>query len=200
MKARPSTLLILALGVAAAVAASEVEAQAADGSAAVAAHESGSDFHADFEIDPTAYILDGYSVHVGLGYRAFRFDLGAFAADVPQLFHGNEGFESYANGFGLKAQWFVLGDRQRGPFVGLEGNLGKSFVRREDSDAAVLKRRASAGVQVGYRIPLPADFYVTPWIGVDYEFLADDVELEGATFEEKRVTFFPAIHVGYAFQ
>lgn len=190
--------LALALGFAAAPTASE--AQASNSPAATAARGPGADFHADFEIDPTAYILDGYSVHVGLGYRTLRFDLGAFAANVPKFLHGNDGFESYANGFGLKAQWFVIGDRQQGLFAGLEGNLGKSFIRREQTDAAVQKRRASAGVQVGYRIPLAADFYVTPWIGVDYEFLADDVELDGATFEEKHVTIFPALHLGYAFR
>ena len=50
-------------------------------------------FHADVEIDPTAYALDGNSVHVGIGAGRIRADLGSFAEHLPQFFHGHDGFK-----------------------------------------------------------------------------------------------------------
>lgn len=44
--------------------------------------ESRTRFHADFEVDPTAYILDGYSLHAGIGWKRVRVDLGAFAMSL----------------------------------------------------------------------------------------------------------------------
>jgi hypothetical protein len=57
-----------------------------------------------------------------------------------------------------------------------------------------------AGVHVGYRIALPAHFYVTPWIGVSYAWSAADVTLGGMTYEPARINVFPAVHVGYRFR
>jgi len=39
--------------------------------------------HADFEVDPTALVLAGHSLHVGSGWKRVRLDLGAFATLVP---------------------------------------------------------------------------------------------------------------------
>src|SRR5262245_36496062 len=49
-------------------------------------------FHADVEIDPTAYVLGGYSLHVGLGWRRVRVDLGAFAMTLPGAFVPGDDF------------------------------------------------------------------------------------------------------------
>src|SRR5687767_8761741 len=89
-----------------------------------------SHFHADMEVDPTAYILDGYSLHVGLGWKRLRVDLGAFAIAVPEAIHGNEGFSSSFDGFGAKLQLFPFGE-QRGGFVGIGVAAARVLVQRD---------------------------------------------------------------------
>jgi hypothetical protein len=156
-------------------------------------------FHADAEIDPTAYVLSGYSLHVGLGWERARLDLGAFALDVPEFVHGNEDFDVSFNGYGIKLQYFLFAE-QRGAFVGVDGAVTRSLVRRKGTDLASLDTQVSAGVNAGYRFELGAGFYVTPWIGVGTLFGAGDVTLGGETFEQSPWLVFPAIHVGYRFR
>jgi hypothetical protein len=156
-------------------------------------------FHADAEIDPTAYVLGGYSLHVGLGWDRARLDLGAFALDVPEFVHGNEDFEASFNGYGLKVQYFFFAE-QRGLFAGIDGAVIRALVRRRGTELASLDTQVSAGVNAGYRIELGAGFYVTPWLGVGAVFGADDVTLAGETFEQSPWLVFPAIHLGYRFR
>jgi len=156
-------------------------------------------FHADAEIDPTAYVLAGYSLHVGLGWDRARLDLGAFALDVPAFVHGNDDFDASFNGYGVKVQYFLF-DEQRGAFVGVDGAVIRSLVRRSGTDLASLDTQGSAGVNAGYRFDLGAGFYITPWIGFGAVFGADDVTLAGETFEQSSWLVFPAIHLGYRFR
>ncbi|MFO0658259.1 MAG: hypothetical protein U0165_00270 [Polyangiaceae bacterium] len=67
-----------------------------------------SEFHADFEVDPTAYVLDGYSLHVGLGQGRFRLDLGAFAMKVPGAIHGNKASTSRSTALAREASLLLL--------------------------------------------------------------------------------------------
>jgi hypothetical protein len=158
-----------------------------------------SSLHFDGEIDPTAYALEGYSLHLGVGYRRLRVDLGAFAIAIPEFVHGNDGFDASFDGFGAKAQYFVF-EEQRGAFVGVDAGLSRMLVTRDGTDLAARQTQVSVGVNAGYRIALPAGFYATPWLGVSYGFGAHDVTLGGATFKSSRVTIFPAIHFGYSFR
>lgn len=153
-------------------------------------------FHADVEIDPLAYVLRGHSVHVGLGYEHLRFDLGAFAADVPSFLESDDDFRTSASGFGLKFMVFPFAE-QRGLFVGIDANLTRAWIQRRGSDLATDDVSVSTGVLLGVRIPLPAGFYVSPWIGVGYGFGGDDVTLGGQRYESNALTVFPTIHLGY---
>ncbi len=155
--------------------------------------------YVDVEIDPLAYALAGHSLHVGLGWDHVRLDLGAFALDVPSFFHGNDGFSSSFTGYGAKLQWFPFA-RQHGLFLGVSAGAADRLVELDGSHAALRETRFSAGVAVGGRIPLGAGFYVTPWIGVDYAFGAGDITLEGKTYEQGPVSFFPTVHLGYRFR
>jgi hypothetical protein len=156
-------------------------------------------FHADVEIDPTAYALDGDSVHVGAGVGRFRADLGSFAERLPQFFHGNDGFDVSFSGFGVKLQAF-LDDDQRGWFAGIDGGVLRILAQRQGSDLAARQHQVSAGVHLGYRFQLPHDFYVTPWIGVGYDFGAKDITLDSATYKPGAISVFPAVHLGYRFR
>jgi hypothetical protein len=196
--------LTLALTVSAAAAAAEPTA--ADPSAAepTAAEPSAAEPHAtrlraDVELDPTAYVLDGYSLHLGVAWRRLRVDLGAFALTVPELVHGQDGFTASFDGFGAKLQLF-LRPGQTGAFAGVDAGVVELLVRRDGTDLASRGRQATAGVHVGWRQPIVGGMYATAWIGVGRVLGARTVELGGARFEQSPWTVFPAIHLGYRFR
>jgi hypothetical protein len=184
------------------VAAIAIVALAGVGAPAAADNDSDNDsdaLHADAEVDPTAYALSGDSLHVGLGYRRFRLDLGAFALALPQWAHGDDGFDVSFEGFGAKLQYFPLAE-QRGLFAGVDGGWVRLLAARQGTDLARRDDELQVGVHIGYRIALPDGFYATPWIGVSYAFSADEVALGGATYKPDRVTVFPAVHLGWRFR
>ncbi|MCC6998348.1 MAG: hypothetical protein IT370_27295 [Deltaproteobacteria bacterium] len=156
-----------------------------------------SSFHADFEVDPTAYALSGYSLHVGLGWKRLRLDLGAFAMALPDFAKSDDSFEVWFDGFGSKLQYFVLAE-QRGLFLGVDAGVARPLVQR--GELASKDSQYSIGVNAGYRFDLGANLYATPWLGVSYAFSAEDVTLGGTTYAQNPVTIFPAVHVGYRFR
>jgi len=166
---------------------------------AVPALATADSLHADVEVDPTAYALDGDSVHVGVGTGRLRVDLGSFAERLPQFVHGDDGFDVSFSGFGAKLQVFLSDDR-RGWFAGVDGGVLRILAQRQGSDEAATEHEVSVGVHAGYRIQLPGDFYVTPWLGVGYDFGARDITLAGATYRPSAISVFPAVHFGYAFR
>lgn len=156
-------------------------------------------FHVDAEIDPTAYVLSGYSLHLGLGYERLRLDLGAYAMKLPKFAHADDGFDVSFDGFGAKLQYFFLAE-QRGLFAGVDGGVMRVLAQRQGTDLARRNHQVGAGVHAGWRIAIHEGLYVTPWIGVGYSFGARDVTLAGSTFQPNPVTVFPAVHIGYRFQ
>jgi hypothetical protein len=155
-----------------------------------------SGFRADVEVDPTAYALSGYSLHVGLGWRKLRVDLGAFAMSVPDAIHGQDGFKLGFDGYGVKAQWFPMHD-QTGLFTGVDGGVGRALVKLEGSQLAASDTRVTFGIHAGYRIEIASGFYATPWIGVSYAVGAEDKVLGDKRFDSNPWMVFPAIHLGY---
>ena len=151
---------------------------------------------ADVEVDPTAYVLGGYSLHVGLGYQRLRVDLGAFAMEVPAAIHGNDGVTQFFDGFGAKLQYFPFA-AQRGGFAGVDAGVSHVLARRDGTDLAARQTQLSAGVHAGWRFLIAADFYATAWVGVSRQLGADDVMLGGEPVEAQRWVVFPAIHLGY---
>lgn len=151
---------------------------------------------ADVEVDPTAFVLDGHSLHVGLGRGAWRVDLGAFALTVPAALHGASGLDVAFAGYGAKLQRFRTA-RRRGAFVGVDAALTQLWVSRTDAPMAVRQGQVSIGVQGGYRLALPAGFYASAWLGVSAAFGADPVVLGGERFSPPSINLFPAIHLGY---
>jgi hypothetical protein len=152
---------------------------------------------ADVELDPIAYALDGYSLHVGINRDHLRLDLGAYALAIPAWVHGQEGFDASFDGYGAKLQYFLRGDRL-GAFAGIGGGVAR--VRIERDGLAARETMFSAGAHVGYRFAIAKGIYATPWIGVDYAFDPADVMLGGERFEGKHWSVFPTVHLGYRFE
>lgn len=154
--------------------------------------------HVDLETDPTAFIMSGYSLHLGLGWKRARLDLGGYGMDLPQFMHGNDGLDVSFYGAGAKLQYFLFAE-QKGAFVGVDGGVMRLNVRSTETDASAGATQLGFGVNAGYRIMLPAGFYATPWLGVGYTVNARDLAVGAQTFKSNPATFFPAIHLGYRF-
>src|SRR5262249_42230115 len=128
----------------------------------------------DVEVDPTAYVLSGYSVHVGVGWTRLRVDLGAFAIAVPRFVHGNDGFSSSVDGLGVKLQYFPFAE-EHGGFVGVDAGFNRQLIRLDGTDLAAREEQLSLGAHVGWRFEIGPSFYATPWIGLSYGFNVHDV-------------------------
>lgn len=176
----------------------------AEGSAAAPANlttssDHRSHFHGDFEIDPTAYVASGHSLHVGLGYDRLRVDLGAYAMRIPAFIHGDDDFDLTMNGYGIKVQYYLFHE-QRGGYIGVDGGVTHILTQLRGTDMARRQRLFGVGVDAGWRFALPAGFYVTPWLGVSYNVGVKDVMLAGKTQHNDPVVIFPAVHLGYRFR
>jgi hypothetical protein len=151
----------------------------------------------DIEIDPIAYALDGFSLHLGMGTGRYRLDLGAFGLELPEAIHGQRDFRSSFAGYGAKFDVF-LHDDGWGPFMGFEGGFTTITIVDTLSSRSAEDRAVSGGVRAGWRIQLPSDFYVTPWVGVGYRF-SEDAQIAGRTYQNNPITVFPTFHLGYRF-
>lgn len=158
-----------------------------------------SSFHADAEVDPTAYVLDGYSVHVGIGHRRLRVDLGAYAMKLPKAVHGHDDLELSFDGYGVKVQYFLFAE-QRGGFVGVDGGVMRPTVAKPDMQLAERNTELGIGVNAGWRFAITDAFYATTWLGVSYNVNPHTVMLGTSKYEGSHITVFPAVHLGYRFR
>ena len=152
----------------------------------------------DVEIDPIAYALHGYSLHVGLDIGHLRYDLGVYAADVPRWLQGNSGFDTSERGVGIKAQYFLNDGRTRW-FLGASFGPVREHIEDRATGERVSRDLYGAGVEAGYRIELGKGFYAKPWLGLDYLPRASDLLVAGQRYTEKQLQPFAAIHLGILF-
>lgn len=150
----------------------------------------------DVEIDPAAYVMSGYSVHVGAGRDRARLELGLYAMELPAWFHGQDGWDVSFRGGGFKVQYFLLQD-QRGVFVDVGAGVSRRALVRHETGTRDDVTVKSVSASAGYRVELRYGFYAAPWVGVSYDVDRTEATLDGETFEMSRVSPFAAVHVGY---
>lgn len=152
----------------------------------------------EIEVDPIAYALNGYSLHIARVLGSTRLDVGVFGADVPKAFHGNDGWSSSIRGAGIK--WDYVGSDSDGLFVGLDGGYMRNKYTWEAADQSAERDVVGLGVRGGYRLPIGrSGLYLAPWVGVSYNLAGDDVQLDGERFDRNPVEVFPTIHIGWRF-
>ncbi|MEO7049822.1 MAG: hypothetical protein ABI091_31245, partial [Ferruginibacter sp.] len=59
----------------------------------------------ELEVDPLAYVLNGYSVHGSYNYNHFKYDVGFYGIQVPTELDNNKNFTTKSIGFGLKVAY-----------------------------------------------------------------------------------------------
>ena len=160
----------------------------------------------DIEIDPLAYLFEGYSVHVGLRVPYLRLDLGAFGASYPTFLKPNRQLDAREHGAGVKldlrmpdppatAHWSkrLIG----GPFVGLGASYSWLTVREPVSGQAGVRLRFKVAVRLGWEVPIAAAFYVTPWVSVGYTPGAKAVVVSEQRWANDPVSVFATLHLGW---
>lgn len=152
----------------------------------------------DVEIDPFAYALDGYSLHLGIFHGRIRYDLGIFGIDVPEMFHGQGDFTQSADGVGLKADY--LWRESGGWFTGVSTDITRNEYRHVTSGDAAIRMEGGISARAGYRFVIYRRITITPWVAVGYIlFNGEPVRIEGDTFERKGYGIFPTVHFGWLF-
>jgi len=150
-------------------------------------------------VDPFAYALNGFSLHLAKVQGSVRVNVGTFGVDVPIAIHGNEGWDERMRGVGVKVDY--LGSPVDGFFAGLEGGYMRTRYLRAAGGDAEVRGVVGMGVRGGYRLSLGGSgLYVAPWVGVGYNFDGDDVIVSGEGFERRTVTVFPTVHIGWRFR
>lgn len=154
----------------------------------------------EVEADPIAYGLKGFSGHLGrqVADGAGRLQIGAFGANVPEAWHGNDGLDLRARGVTAKADYFPRG-QPSGLFVGVDATYSRTRFRREETGSQTTRNGGGIGPRIGYRFNIGEHFYITPWVSMGYQFNASDVTLDGERFEQNRYVIFPTVHLGWTF-
>ena len=152
----------------------------------------------EVEVDPMAYAMDGFSLHLARMFGPVRMNVGTFGIRVPEFVHGNEGWTNTMRGVGVKVDH--VGSSQAGLFAGIEGGVMRMKYDRAASTSPETRTVVGIGVRAGHRTFIgDRGLYVAPWIGVGYNMNGDPVQVDGAEFERSALSIFPTIHVGWRF-
>lgn len=158
----------------------------------------------EIEIDPIAYILQGYSFHGIFAYNRLRTDLGVFAIVQPEGFTGNKGFQVNTNGFGLKVN-YLLNEKQTW-YTGIGFGYSNNNIKQLKTDKTQSESVFGFGLHLGYRWFMFKNvsnkfrsLYLSPWFSIDYNFPLNSIYFDGDDYTQKAITFFPTIHIGYKF-
>jgi len=161
----------------------------------------------DAEVDPLAYLLQGYSVHVGVRSGQLRFDLGAFALKHPEALAANPALEGRSHGAGLKLDWRFAQQPQlasdwatefwRGAFVGIEASYAWLVVTDPDSHRSASQFQLHPSARAGWDIPIAAGFYLAPWLSLGPVLGPRSVQVAGQRWEASRLETFATIHLGW---
>jgi hypothetical protein len=120
--------------------------------------------HPRIDVEPAAFFLRGFSVHVGVERGPWLFSTGAYGFDIPGFLTADGWDARMYLGAGVFAERY-LGDAGRGWLVG--GQLG---VQETHATMGATSARSTALLVLargGYEWhPAGAGFYLFPWAGV----------------------------------
>lgn len=152
----------------------------------------------EVEVDPMAYAMEGFSLHLAWLLGPVRMNVGTFGIRVPEVVHGNEGWTNTMRGIGVKVDY--VGDSRAGLFAGVEGGVMRMKYDLAASSSHETRAVVGMGARAGYRSFIGSrGLYLAPWVGIGYNMNGDPVHVDGAEFERSALSVFPTIHVGWRF-
>ena len=97
-------------------------------------------------------------------------------------------------------KWDYLGAERAGLFAGGGASFMRANYRHEAAADTVNRNILRVGVRGGFRQPTGwSGLYVTPWVGLRYNFDGEDVAIGNEAFRRRAITLLPTIHVGWRF-
>jgi hypothetical protein len=150
------------------------------------------------EADPIAYALKGYSLHGGVEMEGFRFQVGAFGLDVPDVTSNNTNYKLRQTGVGFKIDYF--GSSDKGGFVGVEYGATQVVYTLASANFTDTRPANLAGIRIGYKYVNRSGFYVMPWVGVDKNISdISPINPAGEKYDVSEYLIFPTVHLGVQF-
>ncbi|MCF0041291.1 hypothetical protein [Dyadobacter fanqingshengii] len=157
----------------------------------------------ELEADPIAYILNGYSFHVGYTLGHVRFDAGVFGIKQPKFALENEQFSVKSSGFGIKADYLFRANK--GFFLGLQSDYGtdrmglKNTAVRQEAESIMLGLRTGYRFMFGKKENQYKGLYLVPWVALINTLDPADIMENDQRYEQKKWSLFPTVHLGYRF-
>jgi len=158
----------------------------------------------EVEIDPIAYLLQGYSLHGVYVYDRIRTDLGVFGITQPEGYGGNDGFQVKTQGLGVKVN-YLLDENERW-FAGIGMGYSNNRITLQGTNETHNQNVFGVGIHAGYRwfvteneVSAFRNLYLAPWCSVDYNHTVNDVSFTAKKYKQHPVSFFPTVHIGYRF-
>lgn len=158
----------------------------------------------ELEIDPIAYALKGYSVHLIHVQNRWRKDLGVFAIQQPEGYGPNVGYKVYSAGVGAKLNYLL--NKKETWFAGIGGGYVENNIKHIVSAQTAVQKLVSFGVHAGYRwSPFRNSgsafkgLYIAPWASLDYNHTLNAVRFDAGPYKQAKLSVFPTVHLGYKF-
>jgi hypothetical protein len=155
----------------------------------------------EIEVDPIAYILSGYSFHLGEYVSSWKFDVNTaseqFNQSETKSLLSNSNFTTKFTSYGAKLDY--IGVSQVGIHVGLQWDYMRWTYTNVSNAQKAKNTIQDLGVRIGYRFGSGA-FYLDPWIALLYNFQGtDSVAVAGQSYRPQHVQVFPTVHLGWRF-
>ena len=157
----------------------------------------------EMEVDPLAYLLNGYSLHTAVTYSAFRSSIGIYGIKTPGFLLPNDAFLVYTSGVDLKTDYFFRD--LKGFYTGLQLTYSKDRVGLKESNYREDLWGLNIGIRTGYRFMFGKrenqykGLYLTPWIALMYNPSAKTVQHRNQQYQQASWVPFPTIHIGWRF-
>jgi len=150
------------------------------------------------EIDPLAYIVNGYSFHSGFQYQHYRAQAGIFSAEIPRAVSDNKNFSVQQYGYGFKVDYLLAPNG--GWFAGIEYSSTTISYRLRSNGVEERKPAKLIGMRTGYQFIFTNGVYLTPWVGLMRNVSdTSTVVISGEKYNVNNVVLFPTVHIGFQF-
>ncbi len=162
------------------------------------------------EVDPFAFLSNGYGTH--FRYKPANTEhiligVGAYAINIPSVLvdinkeNKGEGWDVRLNrGYGIFLEYH-LNRVHQGAFFGSQFNMQKYEIGKEAIENSVNYTTVGAMIYGGYSWQIASsNVYIKPWMGLGYSGKIDGVNvLEGEEYAISHLTPFATLHIGYSF-
>jgi hypothetical protein len=146
------------------------------------------------EVDPIAYFLKGYSVHLIVDHQKWRYDLGVFGLELPDAAYKvkptTNGSKLRFDGLGFKVDYFL------NSLIFIGAQSGAVYLPSPKGEAWNLETSLRVGLKWK---PWTESFYIQPWLSYGPSFGEKAFGKDDQRVELKSGLPFATVHLGWEF-